>query len=205
MKAELDRNLLVKPPLRRYPRELPTGIPEYEGPRRSVSEPSALSRSKIWETACWLQGSISSVQGLRWPMWENSSYRRSQHMNLFRWLVVSRRSLCVGNRSPREFARDGDAGESRQNLPSLEVRSFRRRAPHGASINALSLALHQTGKVRDVQSREVLPRFLGRGFLKHSAPKIVSTPQSRYRSGRSPRGITTLPFSFFSSLHQPHV
>lgn len=207
MKTELNGNLLVRAPLRRDVRELPAGKPEHGEPRRSVSELSTSLRSKLWETVCWLQGSISSVLRLRWPTLVGSSCRRSQHTNLFRWRVVLRRSLCVDNRSPRELAKSRETKESRQNLPSVEVRQNRIDPPQDTSsrILTLNLAVRRTAKAQRAQQREVLPRFLGRRFFTQDAAAIVSAHQSRYLPSGSVRGIVMLPISCLSSLRQPHV
>lgn len=205
MKTELNGNLLVRAPLRRDVRELPAGKPEHGEPRRSVSELSTSLRSKLWETVCWLQGSISSVLRLRWPTLVSSSCRRSLHTNLFRWRVVLRRSLCVGSRSRRELAKRTETRESRQNLPFVEARNFRSGTPGGPSRHIPDLAARKTVKAQRAQQREVLPRFLGLRFFAHDAPAIVSAHQSRYRSCRSTGEIVMLPISFISSLRQPHV
>jgi hypothetical protein len=197
----------VRVPSRRDVRELPAGKPERGEPRRSVSELSTSLRSKLWETVCWLQGSISSVLRLRWPTLVNSSSRRLRHTNLFRWRVVLRRSLCVGSRSLRELAKNRDIRESRQNLPSVEVRKNRIDIPQGTSSRILipNLAVRRAAKAQRAQQREVLPRFLGRGFFTQAVAAIVSAHQYRYRSCRLSGGIVILLFSFFSSLRQLHV
>jgi hypothetical protein len=146
MKTELNGNLLVRAPLRRNVRELPAGKPKQGTPRRSVSELSTSQRSKLWETVCWLQGSISSVQRLRWPMSVGSSCRRLQRTSLFRWRAVSQRSLCVDNRSLLELAKSEESRESRQNLPFVEVRNFRSATPRGSSRRILNLTARKVVK-----------------------------------------------------------
>ncbi len=191
----------MRAPLGQDARELPAGKPEQGDPRRSVSEQSTSLGSKLWETVCWLQGSISSVQRLRWPMLVSSFCKRSQHMNLFRWRAVPQRSLCVGNGSPRERAKGTKIRESRQNLPPVEVRKSQEGTRRGASSHILNLTARRAAKVQHAQKREVLPRFLGRCFFTQEAAAIVSAHQYRYRLSGSTRGTVAPLFSSLLKLH----
>jgi hypothetical protein len=190
--------------------------------KRGTCNQKASRRRKIWETTCWLPGSILSVQRLRWRTLEGFSCKRSRHTSRCRWPVASPRSLFVVSRSFRGRARSfHSARGARQNLPLMEPCYLRDLTLTGTPERSLCKPSCRTSVTREAQQREVLPDSPQRSFSVHPLPFIVSRFRYRYRSisqvvklqgetrrhtraGDVPRAVSTT-FVSVSIRHQSHV